>query len=423
MRPRRRSVHEHAREVPQRALGRLGRLARGAGPRLHPCELAVQQPHDVLAQLGDHRACRGARLEGAGRRLHQVVRPRARLQLRHRRVQPDRRQVEQLDAGQLGHRGVDVRRHAEVDDERRARGGAAREGEPRRRQGLAVGRGDDEVGGAELAVEVGVGDHPYGGVGQYPSRGRPRGHRRHAALDERAAQRPRVAAGPDDEHARAAPVAHPVRGQVERELHDRLPALGDAADRADLARGRRRALEQPLERRRRRPGALGVRQRAPHLPGDLALAEHHRVEPGGDREQVRAHAAAGDDPHAVAQLLDLDTGRVGDVLEQARRIGRVVDVEVELVAVARRQRHPTASSGGCDGVLEPRGESFEQLERRRAVARSQAHEHPTRVGGPASGGGDGSSRPPGEITAERAARGDGTPRQHHPVRDGGRIET
>src|SRR5690606_35119047 len=41
VRPRRRAVHEHAREVPQRALGRLGRLARGAGPRLHPCELAV----------------------------------------------------------------------------------------------------------------------------------------------------------------------------------------------------------------------------------------------------------------------------------------------------------------------------------------------------------------------------------------------
>ena len=65
--------------------------------------------------------------------------------------------------------------------------------------------------------------------------------------------------------------------------------------RAHFLRHRERALEQLVQQRAERAGRLGRAHRLLHLAEDLRLAQHHRVEAGGDAERVahRLLAAAG----------------------------------------------------------------------------------------------------------------------------------
>ena len=67
-----------------------------------------------------------------------------------------------------------------------------------------------------------------------------------------------------------------------RGRRDRRRALADRGLRARLPSGLQRLPEETVEQRSRRAGLV----RRAHLAEDLALARDHRVEPGGDAEEV-----------------------------------------------------------------------------------------------------------------------------------------
>ena len=78
-------------------------------------------------------------------------------------------------------------------------------------------------------------------------------------------------------------------------------------------------------------------QRRAQLPEDLLLADHHRVEPGGHREQMLHRAVLVVDVEVLGELLDGHAGArrdaLGHLLHAAVELG---DVGIYLEPVARR---------------------------------------------------------------------------------------
>ena len=110
--------------------------------------------------------------------------------------------------------------------------------------------------------------------------------RLHAAVAQRARRELGVLAGADHEHAPVGEVAEEVGGQLHRHRRHRHARARHLRLAPHALAGGERVAEQPV---RHRPGhALDQRHlvRALHLPLHLGLADDHRVEPGGDREEV-----------------------------------------------------------------------------------------------------------------------------------------
>ena len=92
-----------------------------------------------------------------------------------------------------------------------------------------------------------------------------------------------------------------------------------------------RLAEEPVEHR---PGGADL-EGAPHLAEDLALAGDHRVEAGGDPEQVESGRLVGEPVDDAADLLLRQAAQVRERVE--RPALRVLADEVELGPVARRE--------------------------------------------------------------------------------------
>ena len=106
------------------------------------------------------------------------------------------------------------------------------------------------------------------------------------------------------------------------------------------------------------PSRSAALPRLAHLAEDLALADDHRVEPGGHAEQVRDRGVVVVRVEEVGELVGVDARRVGE--EVAHVLHRRVEqrgVGVDLGAVARGEQHDLGE------VLAPR----ERLERLRAA--------------------------------------------------------
>ena len=207
----------------------------------------------------------------------------------------------QEDALELGDGRIDVARHGDVDQQQRPAAAALHHG----RELVALddvvrrrGRGQHDVGALQLrrqrveadrlaaealrepdrAVVVAVGDE----------------HRAHAPLGQRARGQLAGLAGADHDHAPAAQVAERLLRELHRDRADRDAAGADAGLGAHALAGGERLAEQAVHERAR--GALDQRQLvgALDLALDLGLADDHRVEPGGDPEQVarRVHRCA-----------------------------------------------------------------------------------------------------------------------------------
>jgi hypothetical protein len=127
--------------------------------------------------------------------------------------------------------------------------------------------------------------------------------------------------------------------EVERDGDDGASRRTEPRRRGDLARHPARGPEQAVERCGDGPVTTRVGDRGSHLPGDLGLAHDHRLETGGDGEQVardvvtgasaKAHGRVGCRPeHRTEQLARMRGGTLG-----------VGCVEVELDPVARREQH------------------------------------------------------------------------------------
>ncbi|MCW2715898.1 MAG: hypothetical protein JWN88_2945 [Frankiales bacterium] len=223
-----------------------------------------------------------------------------------------RRQVDEGDARELAHVGVDVPGQGQVED---------RQGAPTARlhgtgDDLALdddpgraGRGDDDVGLGQRGLEP-VEPHtgPAQGVRQ-PLRvlGRPVRHDDVAGAgptQDRAGERPHRP-GTDDEHA--ATLERPDRGHgtLQAHRHQRAPGAVDARLAVGALADPQRALEQLVQGG---PGRLVADGRvgAPQLPEDLRLTDHHRVEPAGDLEQVEDRGALPVHVEVPLQLVERD---------------------------------------------------------------------------------------------------------------------
>ena len=161
---------------------------------------------------------------------------------------------------------------------------------------------------------------------------------------------------------------------------------------ADAAAGGERAAEEAVEDRP--GGALDQRQLvgAFDLALDLGLADDHRVEPGGDPEEVVGGVAAAARVEVAEQLGGRDLRLAGEDAER-RRLGfdRVGDDQVELGAVAGRDRRRLVDAlgggqlaQGADGAALGQREPLAQVERRRLVGDAEgeqlAHPAPTSSG-------------------------------------------
>ena len=206
---------------------------------------------------------------------------------------------------------------------------------------------------------------PLGGAVQHDDLGGPRaaqvgrGERAHrpGADDDGPHARPgrgrarRVAAASASETTEAPAASMPVRACT------RLPTRSACCDsscsvRPDRARGVR--------------GGVGGAQ----LAEDLRLADHHRVQPGGDGEQVlhgRARVVH------VEVLGELGQRQPGVPAEHAGDVGEAavegVDDRVDLDAVAGRQHHHLGDVAAAQHLVEQLGDLVGRRRRRAPAAR------------------------------------------------------
>ena len=118
------------------------------------------------------------------------------------------------------------------------------------------------------------------------------------------------------------------------------------------------------------------------LAEDLALADDHRVEPGGDAEQVRHRRVVVVRVQLLAEHLGIDAGLLGE--EVADVVDAVVEPGgpgVDLGAVARREQHDLGQVLPTLEVVERLGQPvaghghpLEQIDRSRAVIQSDDDE-------------------------------------------------
>ena len=249
-----------------------------------------------------------------------------------------------------------------------------------------VGRRDDDVGPLELlgqlleadrvavealgepdrAVVMAVGDEDGGD----------------AAGDQGAGEQLGGLAGADDEHAAVAEVAERAPRQLDRDRGDRDVLLADPGLIAGAAAGGEGAAEEAVEDR---PGAALDQSQlvgALDLALDLGLAEDHRVEPGGDAEEVADRVAGAQRVEVAEQLGGADLGLAGEHAERGRLgLDRVGDDQVELGAVAGRDRRRLVDAGGLGQLAQGAGgaalgqrEPLAQVERRRLVGDAEGEE-------------------------------------------------
>ena len=145
-------------------------------------------------------------------------------------------------------------------------------------------------------------------------------------------------AGADDQHPCAVEAAEDVAGQLDDGVAERHRAGGDPGLRARPPAGGDGGLEQSPQHRAGRPHVLGQRRRLLDLAEDLRLAEHHRSEAAGHRQQVARRLAVALDvePPVLGRLrrpLDEDAGEAGAV-----GLFVVARHQVEFGAVAGRQQ-------------------------------------------------------------------------------------
>ena len=103
----------------------------------------------------------------------------------------------------------------------------------------------------------------------------------------------------DEQHAAALELAEHLLRKRGRGRRNRGGALGDRRLGPHLLASVQRLPEEPVENR---PGRAGLECLA-HLPEDLALARNHRVEPGGDPEEVQRSGLVGQPVDDRAQLI------------------------------------------------------------------------------------------------------------------------
>ena len=212
----------------------------------------------------------------------------------------------------------------------------------RLRRGRGAGRGDHDVAGGEHGVEIG----PRRGARAADRLGGACGVRHRAADDRDVAHFLRLhvdrrqlahLAGADHHDVAAAEIAEDLARERDGGVAHRDGARAEAGLRPHaLADGERR-VEEAIEHRPRRARVGRGRVRLFHLPEDLRLADHERIEAGRHAEQMprrlEVREVVGVRRHVGGHDLVVVAQEAEEVLP--RRLGLLAR-DVHLRAVARR---------------------------------------------------------------------------------------
>ncbi len=106
-----------------------------------------------------------------------------------------------------------------------------------------------------------------------------------------------------------------VLGQVEGDTDDRAAGAAQRGVRPDRPGHPRRGLEEAFERGARGADLARGAQGAAHLTGDLALPDDHRVQAGGDGEQVADGVLVPARPQGPTHRGDVEAALAGDGLD------------------------------------------------------------------------------------------------------------
>ncbi|MPM75818.1 hypothetical protein SDC9_122812 [bioreactor metagenome] len=130
-------------------------------------------------------------------------------------------------------------------------------------------------------------------------------------------------AGPDDHHPLTDQPDALLVELVEGGRHQRVARGADLGVRLHPLADPQALLEELIERRPDGAGVLGAGQRGLHLAEDLVLPDDHRVQPGGDVEQVADGRFVVEDRAVLLEGVRRQAGRLGDP------VGNVVQAVVE----------------------------------------------------------------------------------------------
>src|SRR5437899_3708666 len=93
-------------------------------------------------------------------------------------------------------------------------------------------------------------------------------------------------AGAEEQRLKPAEIAKDLASQLDRSIRDGDGVLANAGVGANALRNAHRLLKEELEQAVERAGSLCSEKCGAHLPADLRLADHHRVESGRDAEKM-----------------------------------------------------------------------------------------------------------------------------------------
>jgi len=250
-----------------------------------------------------------------------------------------------------GHRGFDVARHRDVHHEHRlapARGQCLldhRTGD----DGLARGGGGDHhVGLGEVLRKVGQRDRVAAVAAGEVLRGLQRAvrHDQPARLLVGEVARGQLdgVAGADQQYAGLAQVGEHLLGEAHRGERHRHGVCADAGFGAHPLGHREGVLQQAVQRRLQRVRLARKLVGILHLAEDLRLAQHHRIQPGGDAEQVARRVLLVVAVQELVQLAGSQT-MVAAQPRQRQLLGAGGHAHVQLGAVAGGQDHRLLHAG------------------------------------------------------------------------------
>jgi len=234
---------------------------------------------------------------------------------------------------------VDIARHRQVEQQHRlvpavAQGGGDMLPQDHR---LACGRGGKHhVGFAQVTLQLGQGQrHATVAGGQVLGMGE-------GAVGDQQALHPRIAqmfgdqldglAGTYQQNGGVFQAGKRVLGNPHRRGGDRDRVGAHAGIGSRPFGDREGLLEQAVELLADNPAVMRQRPGILHLAQDLRFAQHHRIQPGGDPEQMP-------DSLTVGMLVQVAIKRAGMVFQPAGQCRAILGDRVQLGAVAGGQQH------------------------------------------------------------------------------------
>src|SRR5690606_3562444 len=185
----------------------------------------------------------------------------------------------------------------------------------------------------------------------------------------------------DDEYGATDELAEDARRQIDRDGRDaRRPScdFGFAAyPFGALDRERHASIEHGADR----PALLGLRVGGLHLAEDLRLADHHRLEAGGDAKNVPRGVGLRSREDVALERARVDRLQTRELHERRRRWNLPRGHPVDFHAVARRHEHHLVQPGvttqllqHASEVVRADGEALAQLHGRTFVIETESDE-------------------------------------------------